>query len=324
VRAGEQLPKKGRARFRAGESLAAGSPKSLNFQLWEGEILEPITDNRPIGVLKIRGKDFADGVIEAGAELVCDYEVHDSGRIVMEVSIPSIAGSFGVGHNFYSRQEDQIDYSQASKLFEEEAELVARRLKDMEAQVSDPRFEQVRSRVAAARALQAKEGDAEGAKEAMDAVHEAKRLLSLAREDHLKAVRQMELDKAVEFFNGVARPHARLSEISSFENLVKTAQRSIDANSRDFESHREDIGGRSGAVLWRQDWFVVQRFQWLASSPHYFSDLKEHASLVTSGSAALARNEIDKVRAVVQQLEAARIHQGRDDDFLAAANIVRG
>lgn len=116
VEEGDQLPKKGRLHFKAEESLKAGSAGSLNFQLWEGDIKEPITDNRFIGVFKIKGKDFDDGVIPAGADLICDYEVLDSGQIVIEVSVPSISGSFHSGRNFYSRQEGQIDYTKASKL----------------------------------------------------------------------------------------------------------------------------------------------------------------------------------------------------------------
>ena len=85
----------------------------------EGDIEEPISDNRFIGLFKIKGKDFDEGVITAGADLICEYEVLDSGNIIMEVSVPSIRGSFHSGRNYYSRQEGQIDYSKASKLVQE-------------------------------------------------------------------------------------------------------------------------------------------------------------------------------------------------------------
>ena len=67
-------------------------------------------------MFEIKGSDFDDGVIAAGAEMNCEYEVLDSGNIMMEVSVPSIGGSFHSGRNFYSRQEGQIDYTKASKL----------------------------------------------------------------------------------------------------------------------------------------------------------------------------------------------------------------
>jgi molecular chaperone DnaK len=41
VREGDQLPKKGKKSFKAGESLKAGSAGSIKFKLWEGEISRP-------------------------------------------------------------------------------------------------------------------------------------------------------------------------------------------------------------------------------------------------------------------------------------------
>ena len=75
VREGDQLPKKGQLSFSAGETLKAGGKGALNFRLWEGEITHPVTDNRFIGCFSITGQNFDSGVISAGAELICDYEV---------------------------------------------------------------------------------------------------------------------------------------------------------------------------------------------------------------------------------------------------------
>jgi molecular chaperone DnaK len=79
VREGDQLPKKGKKTFKTEESLRAGSAGSIKFKLWEGEISDPINDNRFIGMFEIKGSDFDDGVIAAGAEMICEYEVLDSG-----------------------------------------------------------------------------------------------------------------------------------------------------------------------------------------------------------------------------------------------------
>ena len=46
VRAGDPLPKKGKKVCRAAQSLKAGSNESINLKLWEGEISDPINDNR--------------------------------------------------------------------------------------------------------------------------------------------------------------------------------------------------------------------------------------------------------------------------------------
>ncbi|MDR4473598.1 MAG: hypothetical protein MRJ92_13475 [Nitrospira sp.] len=82
---GDQLPKKGKKAFKAEEALKAGSTDSLKFKIWEGEIADLVNDVRFVGMFEIKGSDFYDGVIAAGAELVCEYEVLDSGLIVLEV-----------------------------------------------------------------------------------------------------------------------------------------------------------------------------------------------------------------------------------------------
>jgi len=323
VREGDQLPKKGKKAFKAGESLKAGSAGSIKFKLWEGEISDPINDNRFIGMFEIKGSDFEDGVIAAGAEMICEYEVLDSGNIQLELSVPSISGSFKSGRNYYSSQEGKIDYTNQARNIQEQSEHTLHRLEEMASKVDDPRLEQAREKLEQASAIESNETDAETAKQAMDNVQEAKRLLALTRKENLKDIRQLELDRTVNYFEKNVRKHARPTEVTSFENLVKTAQRAISNPSGDFESHLDDLRGRNFVILWRQDWFVIDRFKWLAEDTYLFADLREHGQLVTLGAEALKANDIDKLRAVVAHLESIRISSAGEDDMMAGANIVR-
>ena len=323
VREGDQLPKKGKKSFKAGESLKAGSAGSIKFKLWEGEISDPINDNRFIGMFEIKGTDFDDGVIAAGAEMICEFEVLDSGNIILEVSVPSISGSFKSGRNFYSSQEGKLDYTSQAKNIQEQSEQTLQRLDEMASKVDDPRLEQAREKLESAGMIQTGEADPETAKQAMDNVQDAKRLLALTRKEHLKDIRQLELDRAVDFFENTVRQHARPTEASSFDNLVKTAQRALENNSSDFESHLDDLRGRNFMILWRQDWFVIDHFKRLAQASYLFSDAREHAQLVAVGTEAIKANDIDKLRAVVGQLISIQVGSAGDDDMMAGSNIVR-
>lgn len=323
VREGDQLPKKGKKTFKAGESLKAGSAGSIKLKLWEGDITDPISDNRFIGMFEIKGTDFDDDVIAAGAELICEYEVLDSGNIVLEVSVPSISGSFRSGRNFYSSQEGKVDYTNQAKNIQEQSGHALERLDEMASKVDDPRLDQAREKLRQAVDIDPSEADPETAKQAMDHVQEAKRLLALTRKEHLKDIRQLELDKAVHFFNEVVRQHARPTEETSFDNLVKTAQRAIEGNSPDFESHLDDLRGRNFLILWRQDWFVIERFKWLAADAYLFPDANEHGQVVSVGAEALKANDIDKLRSVVAHLDSIRVGSAGEDEMLAGANIVR-
>ena len=324
VHSGDSLPKKGKKIFKAGETLKAGSTGSLKFKLWEGEIEDPIEDNRAIGVLQISGSDFDEGVIPAGAELMCEYEILDSGNIILEISVPCIGGTFDSGKNFYSRQEGQIDYTSATTMVIEEGERALHRVDEINEKIDDPKLDQARQKLESATSLDPDEAETEKSQDAMEKVHAARRLLAQVRQEHLKDIRQIDLDRAVSFFDDHIRQHARLSEASSFDNLARTAQSSIDRNDKDFEHHLAELNGKIFGVLWRQDWFVIERFKNLASAPHRFTDKHQFAELTQAGEQAIRSDDIERLRVVVAHLSMSQIGGGAIDAGFEAANIIRG
>lgn len=328
VREGDHLPTKGAITVKAGESLKAGSPYSLNFQLVEGESEMP-QDNRPIGVLKIKGTDFDEGVIPAGADLQCNYEMLDSGVITLKVSVPCIG--FRSEKNFYSRQEGEIDYSgeEESARISEENKKVHSRLTEIENVVEDPdekRLKQARKKLEASQ-LDDSDGDLdpERVKEADEGIIEARRLMAQVRRDHRKPVRQLELDRVKQRFNLRVRQYARPSEEDAFDKLVRTAQRSIDRDENDFESHLSELKSRNFTILWRQDWYVVDIFNDLKSWPRSFSDAVRFKELVARGTSAIKNDDIDELRQVVGHLCQISIYTSSDDDMIPdMTNIIRG
>ena len=322
VRAGDALPNKGARTFKAGESLKAGSSGSLNFRLLEGDSDDPEFD-RLIGMLKITGNDFEDGVIYAGAELQCEFEMRDSGGIVLEVSVPSIGATFHSGHNFYSREEGQLDFSAAGERVKENGEEALRRLDEFSEKIDDPKLEKARTKLEPAEALDPDEPESERVQEAMAGVDAARRLLGEVRKRNLRDIRQIELERATTLFNDLVRESARPSEENDFDNLVRTAQRVIDRNDSDFERHVNDLASKSFKILWRQDWFVVDRFKAMASSPHWFTDHARFEALVASGRGSLHNDDIDALRQTIAQLYQIRIDHVSDSDMTESANIIR-
>jgi len=324
IKEGDSLPKKGTEIFKAGESLRAGGSGALNFKVWEGEIEDPVTDNRFVGAMSITGSDFDEGVISAGADLVCEYEIQDSGNVVFEVSAPSVGSVFHSGRNFYSRQVGEIDFSDASKQVADEANGLQHRIDAMAEKVNNPKLDKASQKIEQAASIQDGETDPETAKQAMDDVLEAKKLLAQVRKEHLKDIRQLDLDSCVSFFDGHIREHARSTEANSFDNLCRTAQGSIDNNRSDFENHLDELRGRNFQILWRQDWFVVDRFKMHTEEGYHFPDKIKHAELVKIGTEALKADDFDKLRQVVAELAGSRMGASADDDMMMTANIVRG
>ena len=324
VKEGDKLPAKGERVYKAGESLKAGSSNSIKFKLWEGEITDPVTDNNFIGLFEIKGTDFDSGVIPTGAELIAEYEMHDSGLIVINVSVPSIGNSFNSGRNFYSRTSGQIDYSSASKLVETQSQEMIDRVEQIEQHVDDNRLYEAKEKLTKAQNNCANQNDPEATKQAMDDVQEAKKILAQTRKDHLKTIRQMELDNTVQVYEDLISEYAKSVEQNKFDNLRRSAQRAIDNNSNDFESYLEEIRQLNFDVLWNQDWFIVDRFKQFAESPYLFSDQNEFQQLVNAGVAALKSDDISKLRQVLVLMYSIKIGSSAQDDIFASSNIIRG
>ena len=320
VREGDPLPKTGQIRFLARTAVCAGSDDAIRFKLFEGDIEDQVRSNRRIGELVITGKDFQGNVIAAGAELLCKYEVADSGNVRFEVSVPSIGANFPSSRGFYSRHLAQFDFLTAAQQVRAEAEGSMQSLRALSDKVQDERLQQASAKLAEAGAVEG--SNAEDTKRAMDRVLEANRLLAKVRKDHLQDTRQAELDGCVEYFNNLVRKQARPAELSEYENLIKTAQRAIDNNAPTFELVLDDLRSRNFEVLWRQDYFVVDRFNFLTASSALYVDKALFADLTIQGKGAIAADEVDKLRRVVGMLYEARIKVSGEDNAISPSNIV--
>ena len=77
-------------------------------------------------------------------------------------------------------------------------------------------------------------------------------------------------------------------------------------------------------ILLRQDWFVIDWYQRIVANPNNYIDTQNYYRLSQLGDAALANDDIDKLRQILLKLLSIQI----DNDFGAGmfdnANIVKG
>ena len=321
VRKNEALPKKGQLRLKAAESVRAGSADALNFKIYEGDIPHPVSDNRYVGLFTIDGTDFSEGVISAGAELICDFEVSDAGHIVLEVTVPSIGGTFHTGHNFYSRHEAERDFSKEARRIQDDAAKLEGRLIEITEKIDDEDLDQAFEKVGRASEMSPTESNPETVKQAMDDIQRAKELLAKARQKHLGVIRRIELDSAKGFFENF-RGQATPAEQSSFDTLARTAERDLEKPGPDFDMHITQMRRKTYGILYRQDWFIVDRFNWSAERPHLFLDSKMHAQLVATGKAAIARTDMKALRDVVADMDRNRTSEPDAEEFSARSNLM--
>lgn len=319
VRKGDSLPKKGRETFKAAEELQAGSTRALIFKLYEGEIVHPATDNRFVGIFKIAGSQIDSGRVKAGDEMVCEYEVSESGRLSITVSIPSVGGTF-IGRDLYSRQEAQIDFSSARPAIQADADLTLSKLQELEYKINDGELPRVRQKLDEAGALFV-EDDPESIKKAGQKVQEARALLAAIRAGYLPIIRQAELDNTLSSFDLYARNAAKPTELAAFENMARAALRLKDNSSGEFDNILDEMKSTTWNVVWRDDNFVIHRFHWLRERPFLFPDRKLHDGLVEKGQAALDREDISLLRIVVSDMHRAKASSSWSDE-VHLSNII--
>jgi molecular chaperone DnaK len=152
------------------------------------------------------------------------------------------------------------------------------------------------------RLLETSEQDPEAAKDAYQKVLEARSMLSGIRTTYLAAIRQAELDRAVEVFNKVAREDAKPSEESAFDNMIRTAERLISNSSGEFDNVLDEMQSCTWSIVWRDDGFVTHTFERFAQQPYLFPDQDAYRFLVQKGGDELARSAIEELRQTVLEM----------------------
>jgi molecular chaperone DnaK len=324
VKEGEPLPKKGEIHFKAAANLKAGKSEALHFIIREGEIKNPVQENAFIGEFKILGTDFDHGEISLNDDLICKYEIRDSGQLQISVSVPKLKSDFDAKKTFYSRQEGQIDFTTASNQINDEIDSLKSKVQAISEKVKDEKLNDVSKKINNAAELSANETDPEKAKEAMDSLQNAKKILAEIRRSNLKLIRQMDLDSCRKFFDDAVRANAKPSEATSFDNLVKTCQNNIDNNAPEFENNLLSLRYRNWEILERQDWFVIDMFKRYSEEPWKFTDQNVYAGLVGKGNEAIKADDIAGLRNVLAHLSSIRISSNDDDDMSSTSNIRLG
>ncbi len=304
VKEGDALPQKGVRKYRAGQPIKAGSPDALCFMMYEGDIQDPVTDNRLIGTLKFAGTDFDEGEIEVGDELICTYEVSDSGHIVMSVAVPKVRGVVRAGKNFYSRQEGAQTSEEIAAQVSDSVESLRERIAAIGENVQDSRLDVIRDKVDEADMLTYNEEDMESVKHAEEKILEAKKLLAETRRDNLSVIRQMELKEVRASFDEIVEKYGTDDDKQIYQQLVGVAELLIQTKTveSDFEQTITELRRIGAAVLYRQDWYIADLFRHLASSSRTVIDRNRFDKLVRRGEALLEAEKFADLRSLLSEM----------------------
>ncbi len=294
IEKGDTLPKKVSVPgLKARKALEAGSSEFLNFILLEGEFKEDIYANENIGEFKIKGTDFYEGVIPESADLICNFEIKNSAEIKLKLEVPDIRGIFELCKtDHYSPDEGKRNYTLIANEIIEKGIVVRNSINEIKDVVDDPKLDQALQKLETPLSLDSDESDPDKVKEADQCITQAKELLEEVKRKNRKGICQVELNSELTFFDMYCRQHSRPSEERAFDSLVATAQRSIDNNDNDFDEHLDELRARIFEILWRQPWFIIERFKRLISTPQFFTDSARFEELALKGKQLLGSDLI--------------------------------
>ena len=321
VRAGDPLPKKGKKVFKAAQSLKANRDSSINIKLWEGEIKHPVRDNRSIGVLKINGTDFDEGIIPVGADLICEYEILDSGNIMLNVSVPCIGATFDSSKNFYSRSEGQMNFANNDSQLRLEYQKTQKNFDSIDEVVSSHELDEVRSKMRRANRL-SHSSETESRQEAMEILLECRRRLSKLREENQREIKTAEINNIVTSFReNCTNASTRLQR--EFESTLQSARQAIEHGSSDYDKHLRHLRQLSFKALWADPDFVLGFFNYLMRQD-YDENQGEAQHFFDKGIEAINNQNYQQLRAVCIHLLSLQPNVGDDESMADITNILRG
>ena len=323
VEANDPLPRSGTMTFRAAQQLVGGSAGALVFTLWEGEIRDPVDDNRYIGTYRIPGNSFSGGIIPVGAEVICDYEMNEAGNLRLGVSIPCV-GLRMEDQNFYSRFEGQVDLQDTFSLISEVNELLERTAQ-MKMRIVDEELDEVRKTLLELRNTLSSTSDQESIARAESDLMDCYRRVAMLHQRYANVIKSHDLQRVLEEFETV-RDKATSDETASFQNLTEAARYSIDLGSSDFESQLLEMRRRIGSIRWRQDGYVRLLFSRIIQWPGDFEDRAAFDHLKAEGLTCLENNDCDTLRRVINDLAglSRKKKNLQAEKMFAEVNIYRG
>lgn len=319
VREGDALPKNGHIVVKAGETVEAGSTDSLNIKLWEGDIESNIEDNRFIGLMKISGNDFDEGVIPVGAEIECSYEMDDSGAISLEATVPCLRTVFN-RRNFYSRQEGQALMS--PKDIYREGKYLVSEIIESEKEINDERLEEARSKANEAMDIDfCTDCDSEQIQEAQENLLEAKRIMSFVRRDNIKHFRRKQLDDVLERMHMV-RHLTSDGEWRDMERFGKTCMNAVEVGDPNFDNMISSMGSMISTVRFRDDRNAIELYKRISSDASRYKEPEKFWELKMIGDKALEEGNMDTLRHIFFSLQEIRTYSQDDGSMFDKANII--
>ena len=298
---GDELPVSGEKSFLANEEIEAGSPKALNFKVYEGEEEDP-AKNVQHGVLRVGGDQIDEGAVKVGAEIHAKYRIGEGGQLHIHVQIPSVHLAVSSADNYYRYEEGRLDYRKAVGAIHAEARDLRDEVEEANDLVDDKRLTKAKVLLDEVEEMPETEDDPETAKQSHDRTKEARALLSAVEREHKSTLLQMKVTAAKKRWDEEAAPWAEDGVKARVQKMLESASTSAGLRNDECEDTLADIDREIWDTLWKEDWFVVQIYQDLKRRALHGLLGAGSAELVAKGDRLLQAGDCERLRGVVIDL----------------------
>jgi molecular chaperone DnaK len=332
VKEGDNLPIKGQKKFRTTEAVKSNDKNSIKFNLWEGDIKKPVTDNNHIGCMYIKGSDFDNGVIKNGDEIICNYEINESGGIKLNLHVSSIEEDFykDFDRDSYSRKEGELDIKNAPNKLSEVAEEVYDRLNVLYEQIiksdsnhaSETKNKILKLKDKAERIIDINDGihDEEEIKKSSDELIQLKKEIYEITNDNKIVIQKQQLKIAEDCFSEIKDKMEDYDKMR-IEDLINFANTKIGENDDEFDNIIYEINGNLFGMTFKyMDIFVEEVFRDIINKSGNYSNNARYNELIRDGMKCLREKDYNSLREIVIKLYNLI---GKPLDMNMRANIIK-
>jgi molecular chaperone DnaK len=334
VKKGDSLPASGELHLRSAANLKAGSPGSLNFELFQVEYSDRVELNLCVGLFRLDGTDLPKGqAIRMSDQITFVWRMNESGILQASVKLPSL-GLDLQAPRFYAPQAGQLSYEgETGKAF---AAAVLQRAQeewgDLAAAVgpdAGPEIGLLKTRLTEqTEILEEAPDDAENLRRVSEEARFIRQDTVRLSRKYTPALLQRELGQMQAVFNRIARAIANEAESKAFDDLATKVQQIIDSLVPSaYPAATLCLGEMKRvffAAAWRNGDYIRAWFEKLSQQPWLFADQSAFKKMVSDGTTIMATGHTEAMRDHVLRMLEARIALSASDEVNELATIIKG
>lgn len=305
LRRNSPLPNEATKIYRSHKTLRPSEQDEIALKLWEGEEFDIPMKNELVGTLIIKSSRLK-RILPEGSEIELSIRFDTSRLIRVDAFVPALNEHFS--EEVYVPERDQETYSEEAKSLGKKIESYYERLQDLEIAYGTTTVTDLRGKIEEFDVKVQKTG-----KTAQKDPDKAKQLVDAARQigcdietQRVSAANANVVDDARYRFDSnkeLIDKYGTAGEQREMQLYLRDLDRAVARNDlRAVQKIAEGFTGLIWRVLFRQEWYWAQCYEYLRDGNHSFTNPAVAKQWMSQANKALSSGDHDKLRLAVKEL----------------------